>query len=338
MLDSPILDTALALVFIYFLLSTLVSSIAELVSHVLKLRGKNLEFALREVLDDRFNKNYAELLYTHPQLDLMKKKQDSLPEYLSPAQFTAGVMDLVGAGSDRITFHQDEASGVIKEVMVREEDPLERFRKGLDAMQYSDLKVLLQNILDQSHGSEGDPVQRVKTGLENWYGRYMEEVSIWYKRKIRWFVFGISLVVAMALNVDSVVLVQKLYHDEALREPLIAAAVKQVEQEQDVADTNDMALQARLEDIKQQLDNIDSFKLPIGWDAPEDQGGAELGWFQRIRLGFCMAWEQMGRRGFTLTLIGYLFTAIALTMGAPFWYEAMKKMVRLRRKPQTEEA
>ena len=322
MFDSPILDTAISLVFIYFLLSTLVTSVTELVNYLTRSRGKMLEFALQEVLNDRFNHNYAELLYTHPQLDLLKQKQSSLPDHLGAPQFTTGVMDLIGMQADRVTFVQDEASGIIREHVLRNPDALQRFKDGLTKMNYSDLKVLLQSFVDQS-GGDTATLDGLRTRMENWYNAYMEEVGAWFRRKVRRFIILASVMVTVALNVDSIRLVRDLYRDDALREPLIAAAIAQVEKGTPGAPAGDAAEQ--MKHIKRQLKEIESFQLPLGWQVDKATG--------RIKAG-----NQFNSKRILATLLGYAFTVVALTMGAPFWFQAMQRLLALRRTPKTSEA
>ena len=62
MLDSPMIDVAIGLVFFYVTLSLLCSSIQEIIASVLGLRSRNLRRGIRNLVGNE----YAQALYDHP--------------------------------------------------------------------------------------------------------------------------------------------------------------------------------------------------------------------------------------------------------------------------------
>jgi hypothetical protein len=58
--------------------------------------------------------------------------------------------------------------------------------------------------------------------------------------------------------------------------------------------------------VADQIDRIDQLKLPIGWDKANTQGD------------------------FLARLVGWLVTTAALMLGAPFWFDVLGKLSRLR--------
>ena len=66
MFNSGIIDVALGLIFIYLLLSLVCSAINEMIEARLKMRAKDLERGLRELLNDREGKGLVKDLYSHP--------------------------------------------------------------------------------------------------------------------------------------------------------------------------------------------------------------------------------------------------------------------------------
>ena len=66
MFNSPIIDSVISLIFMYLMIDILVSSIQEFVAQKKASRGKLLQFAIYEILNDRKNKNFAYLFYQNP--------------------------------------------------------------------------------------------------------------------------------------------------------------------------------------------------------------------------------------------------------------------------------
>ncbi|MGB1287935.1 MAG: hypothetical protein ACPG7F_15455 [Aggregatilineales bacterium] len=69
MLDSPILEVVLSIVFIYILLSILVTQMNTVVSTLLKLRAKHLRQGISEMIDDPI---LRAKLFTHPLVRMVK--------------------------------------------------------------------------------------------------------------------------------------------------------------------------------------------------------------------------------------------------------------------------
>jgi len=103
-----ILEVAIGLMFIWFLLSMLVSAIQEFISNQLKWRSRDLEQAIRVMLEDPVIQNrsaspsvgqaqsLAEQFYSHPlvrhlSLDISQRK----PSYIPTSQFAEVVLDLI---------------------------------------------------------------------------------------------------------------------------------------------------------------------------------------------------------------------------------------------------
>lgn len=107
---------------------------------------------------------------------------------------------------------------------------------------------------------------------------------------------------------DSFEIAERLWRDDALRTSVVAAAEKQAEQQ--VLENPDKTLA----DVADDIEEIEQLGIPIGWD-----GWPGTGKGQAAKIG------------------GIAFTAVALSLGAPFWFGAVNKLVGLRTsiKPKT---
>lgn len=82
-LGSPAIEIAIALSFVFLLLSLVVSTITELIARCSKKRAKTLEAGIKGMLG---NNAFAERLFNHPlvQSDVNSAKGEKNPSYVSP--------------------------------------------------------------------------------------------------------------------------------------------------------------------------------------------------------------------------------------------------------------
>ncbi len=127
----------------------------------------------------------------------------------------------------------------------------------------------------------------------------MSRVSGWYKRKTQIIICVLSFVVAVGLNVNTVSIADRLINDDGLRAALVQSA------------TNTAAKPG--ETVSKVAGQIQSLGLPIGWSKkPGDPA----------RVSLTNHW---GR-----AIGGWLITFLALSLGAPFWFDALGKIAGVR--------
>ncbi len=154
-------------------------------------------------------------------------------------------------------------------------------------MQNDDLKRALLVCMDDAD----EDLDRARANVERWFEEAMERVTGWYKRKMQLIIVGVAAAVSVALNVDSFQVTNALWNDAALRDAVVAAAQKDTGQ----------ALAGDLDVIGERLRGLG---LPLGWSsAPEGL----TAWFAKVA--------------------GLLFTTVALSLGAPFWFDLLNRFV-----------
>lgn len=79
MFGSKILEIIIGLVFIYWLLSLLCSGISEMISSIISMRAKDLEKAIRNLLNDPKGKGPAKDFYNHSLVKTLKKRGKEIP-------------------------------------------------------------------------------------------------------------------------------------------------------------------------------------------------------------------------------------------------------------------
>ena len=266
MLDSPMIDVAIGLVFFYVTLSLVCSSIQEIIASVLGLRSRNLRRGIRNLVGNE----YAQALYDHPLIKGLRKPK-RLPSYVNPEIFGAALIEVVAR--DQGGKHAFDLTATELRETIAKIDPRNPARG------------LLLSLADRADAQVGQLGQRVA----DWYDAAMDRVAGWYKRQVKYSLLAVAAVVTVAVNADTIRIAEQLWRDDALRAAITAAA------EQAVAE----AELSRLDERAQ----LGTF--PIGYPDP----------FPGIT---------------ARTIVGWLLTIAAISLGAPFWFDLLGKIVHLR--------
>ena len=135
--------------------------------------------------------------------------------------------------------------------------------------------------------------------LETWYDDGMERVSGWYRRRVQLFMWAWALVVVVAVNADSLQIARTLWRDDTVRAVVVARA------EEAVA-AGEPATPGNIRQVASTVKTLEPLNIPIGWRG---------GW----------SWSEL-----PLRIPGWLVTAFAITLGAPFWFDLLSKVARIR--------
>ncbi|MNU74832.1 hypothetical protein D3C71_643430 [compost metagenome] len=226
--DNNILLILISLVFIYAVLSILVSILTEWWNSYFKERGIFLKDSIYKLLKDPLNKDYGYLFYNHVTIAGLKSAPDRDPHYISSTMFAEVLIDLIAQHpvnnqkvqvvilSDGIREYQMESSSVPGDIMAR-------FQLGVSGMNTSPFADLMQSFIDKSASSENKYAE-LKTHIERWYNDYMDRVSGWYKTKQRKKFLIAGFAVAIVLNVDSLHLLKMLSLDPDLKNRMVESA------------------------------------------------------------------------------------------------------------------
>lgn len=163
---------------------------------------------------------------------------------------------------------------------------------------------VIRTVLEDFADEAGDDIDKYRRQVADWFDDMMERAGGAYKRKMKICSFVVAAAVVVAVNGDSVQVAKTLWDDAALRTQIAVAAVELVE---------DTGLADDLADLK--MISAELRPLPIGWDV--DAPGWSGDWYR-------------SPVGWVIKLFGLLFTAMAVTLGAPFWFDLLSKFVKLR--------
>jgi hypothetical protein len=306
MFGSQILEVAVGLVLVYLVLSLVASSVREGIESFLKSRAVQLERGIREMLHDPDGRGFAKRVFEHPLIfGLYRGGYTPTPppkaravERLKgwrpnlPSYIPA--RNFAGALLD-IAAHGDAGLETALDATPSVAD----IRKTVMTMQGvpAPVRRALLHALDTAGGS----VERARQNLEAWFDSGMDRVSGWYKRQTQLILFGIALVITVGVNANSLVIAEQLYRNGDTRRDVVAAAVARASAPLDAQ--RDSALTSAVNEIA-------NLELPLGWPMSVKSSSR----FTRP-LGLAAGW---------------LLTAFAITLGAPFWFDVLNKIMVIR--------
>ncbi len=325
---SEIVDVAIGLILMFLLLSLVCSSMKEALETVMKYRSRDLERGLREIFGETQSKNLVASFYQHPLINgLFKgnynpKKKGNLPSYIPTETFSLAVMDLLWPNSLRALSLQSSsvprrAGGDLPSELSNPapSNPAEDFKAAvLDLPAESNLRGALLPLID----SAGGDIDQVRKNIEQWYDNAMDRVSGWYKRRTQIIIAALGLLIAISMNVDTLAIVRYLNTNQTTRAVLIAES------------------QAYLESghAPQQPTGTELVDT-LGWI--ERQGGIPIGWALQKEAGqsqqdFDKDWRRPPATAVTWAykVAGLLFTIFAISLGAPFWFDVLNRIMVIR--------
>jgi hypothetical protein len=219
------------------------------------------------------------------------------PSYLPSRVFVAAVMDLARDTTEwRAEAKNEQAHKQAQDALKRMEAAAEELEKSIASIPNTKLS---QALLAVYRSVEGD-ASKFHHAAEQWFDDAMERVSGWYKRRVQVFLFVIGAVTVLALNADSLAAGRVLWRDDAVR----AAVVKKAE----------AAAEGDLKDVEVEK-AVKELDLPLGWDFSTGDGATEI---------------PNDAVSILAKLLGLALTIGAIMLGAPFWFDLLSKIMRVR--------
>ncbi len=311
MFGSDILDVVVGLIFVFLLVSMMCSAIREGLEAFLKTRATHLEQGIRELLHDPHAAGLAKQLFQHPLVASLysgeyqpPKFSDwwptaltrgrKLPAYIPSRNFALALMDMAARGPVIDAGTADPDAGALT---------FENVRANVASISSPVVQRAMLAALDTAQGD----LQKAQANLEAWYDSSMDRVSGWYKRSTQWILFVIGLLVAVAMNVNTLTIADYLHHNKATRDALVTPGRSGREgsefSEWDVR---------QMRNAKSQKRSCRSGGTrrasPVQWKWPFIANSRILLW----------------------SLVGWLITALAASLGAPFWFDILNKVMVIR--------
>jgi hypothetical protein len=342
MFGSTILDTVIAMSFVFLLVSLLVTTINEMIAAALRSRAKWLRWGIERLLGTA----YSDQLFAHPLIQSFSPapnargllaKDITGPSYIPSRSFATVLLDIVAKGAD--------AAGM---------------RIAISGLSDTELSKTLIVLLDDAK----DDVETFKQNIEIWFNNGMDRVGGWYKRRSQLVVGIIAFIVTIVVNVDALLILQQINSQTGLRDALVAQAKTFAERPpvtialtapaaattpaeastNKSAKTDEKASSAEMDFAKVQA-QLSVLNLPIGWFCLSSNWPCEdstkaakntsdrdtVNKFRRENfLVFPWGGDANALDTILFHIAGWILTALAASLGAPFWFDTLNKFMSIR--------
>jgi len=309
MFGSGVLEVAIGLALVYLLLSLACTVVNEWIAGVVGLRASNLEAGIRSLFNEgalNEHKLLADALYEHGLVQSLYRqdwldrvlKRPGRPSYIPARTFAIALLDILVPA---------DANG---------SKDIAALRSVVSKLPESKAREALLALLGHVQGDMGN----ARTAVEAWYNDAMDRVAGWYKRKSQMILVCLAVIVACTSNTDSILVARTLWGNPELRASTAAAAQAYVgggSSGQGGQTNSQPTADEQVKKVKDINEKLQGLQLPIGWP-----GGEESGEYSRRFPGD--AFHVFFR------LMGWFFTAIALSLGAPFWFDLLNKFMVVR--------
>jgi hypothetical protein len=351
-MSSHVIDVAIGMAYVFMIFSLICTIVNETIAGLLTMRAKNLELGIKSLFSEDVHgadaaDSFTNLIYSHALVRGLyrgaERKADDfkrgflgrikLPSYIPAGTFATALIDSIAPGASSAA------------------NPFAQVETAIQKLPDSNTKKALLSLTLTAQGK----LEGFQKNVEGWFNDSMDRASGWYKRDTKLILGIIALVVTVAANADAVRLVKTLWVDPAVREATVKMA-------QDYANSHKIAQPApspnqtstgtptpatptatataaptRTPTTTQtatatpnptptatptatpsptppatsttpsisDLENDLPKNLPIGWRYADDN----FKWY---------------------TPLGWIFTALALTLGAPFWFDVLNKFMVVR--------
>lgn len=328
---TTLVGFAISMAFLFLMLSAACSAILEIVANLLSWRAATLEHGLAGLL---MSAEFKEEVYNQPLiLGLCSPDRKGAltrrPSYIPATTLALAILRAA------------ENHGMKFDGSICEKPQTNKFDKT---------EELLASLL---RGCRDIGEQRKR--LESWFNESMERVSGWYKRKSHTWIWIIGAILCLLLNADAITLSKRFWSDQTLRDAVTVQAtefVKSTPKDQVLGDER-VELDQSLHRINLLRENLPG--VPLGWCFVDAKAVPKPGEKPAIQAdGFkASCWPDLVHPTASVTQVslastdprlvdlsewswwlwkitGIIATVLALSQGAPFWFDLLQKAVNLR--------
>jgi hypothetical protein len=364
MFGSTILDVAIGLIFSFLAVSLFTSATVEAINSLLQLRAVNLKSGIMALVNDPDFDGLAKRLYAHalvsplgpglqqvppaataplqtsagaapvkarPASDnstYLSRVKDvaafwrpagpayvdirTLPAYIDKHQFARALLDITGLSAASAA----DAAAAAADAKARSAS----LDAAIAAIANPQIHDFIKGASDRTRGD----IKAIEDEVAAWFDGAMDRVSGEFKRWTQAAAFAIALASAVFFNIDSIRVGEALWEHPAIADQLYAAVQPQPPQSDTASQTVPGGSPNFLADEKKALADIQALLvagLPIGWPS---------GHLFDISDGHGVPTYVWASQTFGQSLVGWLITAFATLFGAPFWFDALQSIVRLK--------
>ena len=365
MLDNPLLNICIGLIFLFLLLSIITTALQEVVANIMSLRGKYLIKAIRAMIADGGTR--ADF-FKHPLIySLFRGKLKPTPSSEEPKRPPS----YIPARNFAIAAY-DVTVGTKPSVRGENAEEARRSATSLgSAVALAFALAAQQPEKPVTAAGVTASAQAIIAELEKLYNDTMDRATGWYRRCAQYISLVLGLLVATALNADAIHIGRQLWNNPGLSESAAKAAESFAQSNKGrlksacatdsgpASAATDQGCEMTLAEVRRHLDQLASVHFPIGWVFTEDQRatsgevasperiepeeGRQPASGQQAKAGW-REWSWPARQpgqSVLSAIVGILLSAVAISLGSSFWFDTLNRCMSLRaagKREDTQEA
>lgn len=309
MAAMDMLDAFIGLITIFLVLSLIVSAIVEILAIQFgKLHSKNLKAAITTLTDAETR----QAIYAHPRVRALSRRVENPeddprgPSQMKDTTFVFCLLDNLVQG--KYSYLRDK--------------PLQFHEALLEAGVDQSTPGWKKELYGRWHESAMD-IPRFEASLCLWFGDCIDRSIGWFKRKLNVYLLIVGFIVAFAVNADTLQIFKRLMEDPYAREAHLKIA-------EDIAKRPEI-INSCAEKIGSDTDTVNNCEKKI--KSLVVDLGPVVGWEKDSFKGMCVL---DGALFLLLKIPGFILTAFATSLGAPFWFDLLKKLLGVRRRLRGE--
>ncbi len=156
----------------------------------------------------------------------------------------------------------------------------------------------------------GDALYQFQKEIETWFEHGMERAAGVYKRNARGVALLIGITIAVVVNIDALNIIDSLSKDSLMRQTIAVYS-------EELVTSNSEPSELEIGDIQNQVSAaLEDLELPIGWVQQPINTRAENQSFNYLQ----------GSK----KILGWLISGMAISMGADFWFNLLKRFFQLK--------
>lgn len=310
-----LLETAIAVVLVLALVSILTTAAIEAIAGLFHLRARELAAALRRMLGERAKTAFLQ----HPLIRSLSRNDRVRgfgPSYIRPDIFSRTLVDVVTPNGP---FDSDqERAAAIQEAISC--DRSTAVPTDASSPIGADGTVVLRTLVERV-----TTVEEFRGRVEEWYEATMERVVGWYNRRTRLWAFLIGLVIAAGMNIDTIALSSGLISDSTTRARLVAIAESlEIDGATQSGANAGAADRETMDEGDSQTNAYRALLREVAITTPT------IGWSTTTIKAMEERFPDSPWLGWLLKALGWTLTAVAATLGAPFWFDLLSRLMHVR--------
>lgn len=290
------LDVLIGLATVFLTLALACTAMVEAVAAFTQVRSKNLERALKQYFSGALpgqGRDFVEAFYAHPLVQSLSHDSSGRPSYIPP-----------------------HIVGLVVESLVRDGNEAGSIRELVRSLPGDEQTNRLKGVLGALVTQVGEDGVAFRAAVASHFDSVMDRASGWVKRRQQNVAFICAAVLVLGGNVDTFDMTTRLYSSPELRAQLYLAAQ-----------------QRAVERISQPLPpasaGADAFDEAVH---KAELARREIGALDDGALSFAFGWNRVPSTfsGVVLKVLGLVISIFAVSLGAPFWFDMLQKVMNIR--------